>query len=150
SCARCHDHKFDPITQEDYYALYGIFRSTRYPWPGIELDKVQRDLVPLEAPARVAAHESQRKAKLDALDAEIRQLDADRVRAERLLKAAEKDKAGEAKARLAEAQKDLSKVRGERDAVSKAPPPYEMAYAVAEGARWVGDVRVHLSGDPTK
>ena len=28
-CARCHDHKFDPITQEDYYALAGIFRSTR-------------------------------------------------------------------------------------------------------------------------
>ena len=28
-CARCHDHKFDPVTQEDYYALAGIFRSTR-------------------------------------------------------------------------------------------------------------------------
>ena len=29
SCARCHDHKFDPITTEDYYALASIFRSTR-------------------------------------------------------------------------------------------------------------------------
>lgn len=28
-CARCHDHKFDPITQADYYALAGIFKSTR-------------------------------------------------------------------------------------------------------------------------
>lgn len=28
SCARCHDHKFDPITQRDYYALAGIFLST--------------------------------------------------------------------------------------------------------------------------
>ncbi|MBI1902150.1 MAG: PSD1 domain-containing protein [Planctomycetia bacterium] len=28
SCARCHDHKFDPIPTEDYYALAGIFRST--------------------------------------------------------------------------------------------------------------------------
>ena len=27
-CARCHDHKFDPIPQRDYYALAGIFRST--------------------------------------------------------------------------------------------------------------------------
>lgn len=27
-CARCHDHKFDPIPTEDYYALAGIFRST--------------------------------------------------------------------------------------------------------------------------
>jgi hypothetical protein len=29
ACARCHDHKFDPIPQRDYYALAGIFRSTR-------------------------------------------------------------------------------------------------------------------------
>lgn len=28
ACARCHDHKFDPITTRDYYALAGIFRST--------------------------------------------------------------------------------------------------------------------------
>lgn len=32
SCARCHNHKFDPITQADYYALFGIAGSTR---PGI-------------------------------------------------------------------------------------------------------------------
>lgn len=28
ACARCHDHKFDPIPQQDYYALAGIFRAT--------------------------------------------------------------------------------------------------------------------------
>ena len=28
-CARCHDHKFDPVPTSDYYALAGIFRSTR-------------------------------------------------------------------------------------------------------------------------
>jgi hypothetical protein len=28
SCARCHDHKFDPIPQRDYYAMAGIFKST--------------------------------------------------------------------------------------------------------------------------
>src|SRR5262249_7645742 len=28
-CARCHDHKFDPIPTRDYYALAGIFKSTR-------------------------------------------------------------------------------------------------------------------------
>lgn len=28
-CVRCHDHKFDPISHEDYYALAGIFKSTR-------------------------------------------------------------------------------------------------------------------------
>ncbi|MDP7205489.1 MAG: DUF1549 domain-containing protein, partial [Pirellulaceae bacterium] len=29
ACARCHDHKFDPITTRDYYALAGVFASTR-------------------------------------------------------------------------------------------------------------------------
>ncbi|MCH8042977.1 MAG: PSD1 domain-containing protein [Planctomycetes bacterium] len=28
-CARCHDHKFDPLTMVDYYALAGIFKSTK-------------------------------------------------------------------------------------------------------------------------
>ena len=28
-CARCHDHKYDPITQRDYYAVAGVFASTR-------------------------------------------------------------------------------------------------------------------------
>lgn len=30
ACARCHDHKFDPISSEDYYALAGVFASTRF------------------------------------------------------------------------------------------------------------------------
>jgi len=47
SCARCHDHKFDPIPSKDYYALYGIFSSSRYPFPGSENTRYQKDLVPL-------------------------------------------------------------------------------------------------------
>jgi hypothetical protein len=55
ACARCHDHKFDPIPQKDYYALAGIFRSTQtcygtirilqsnHPSPLLELP---RDAVP--------------------------------------------------------------------------------------------------------
>jgi hypothetical protein len=30
ACARCHDHKFDPITSKDYYALAGFLRSSRH------------------------------------------------------------------------------------------------------------------------
>ncbi len=38
ACARCHDHKFDPISDEDYYALYGMFASS---------DEVQDEDLPL-------------------------------------------------------------------------------------------------------
>lgn len=31
SCARCHDHKFDPVSQKDYYALHGVFSSSIEP-----------------------------------------------------------------------------------------------------------------------
>jgi hypothetical protein len=31
TCARCHNHKFDPIPQADYYSLYGIFSSSMEP-----------------------------------------------------------------------------------------------------------------------
>ncbi len=37
ACARCHDHKYDPVSQADYYALYGVFLNTEEPggepWP---------------------------------------------------------------------------------------------------------------------
>ena len=31
TCARCHDHKFDPIPTKDYYSLHGIFNSSKIP-----------------------------------------------------------------------------------------------------------------------
>ncbi len=31
TCARCHDHKYDPISTADYYGLYGVFSSSREP-----------------------------------------------------------------------------------------------------------------------
>jgi hypothetical protein len=31
ACARCHDHKFDPIPTRDYYSLYGVFASSQEP-----------------------------------------------------------------------------------------------------------------------
>src|SRR5262249_6785577 len=79
NCARCHDHKFDPLSQQDYYALYGFFQSTRYPWPGIELDKVQRDVVPLVAAGQVTAYEKSRREKLAEFDPRVKELQAEKA-----------------------------------------------------------------------
>lgn len=40
SCARCHNHKFDPISQKDFYALYGVMASTR---PALVTNNIQQD-----------------------------------------------------------------------------------------------------------
>ena len=68
-CARCHDHKYDAITARDYYALYGIFDSTKFAFPGCEAKQQPRDLVPLLPPAewdRVVKPYQEKLADLDA------------------------------------------------------------------------------------
>ncbi len=62
ACARCHDHKYDPISQADYYALYGIFSSTRYPFPGSEENKKPSGFVPLLPPAETSRERAVERA----------------------------------------------------------------------------------------
>ncbi len=50
-CARCHDHKFDAVSMSDYYALYGIFDSSRYAFPGSEQKQKVRSMLPLLPPS---------------------------------------------------------------------------------------------------
>jgi hypothetical protein len=50
-CARCHDHKFDPILQRDYFALQSFFAGILW-----------RDDLPLATPAEVADYQKRRKA----------------------------------------------------------------------------------------
>ena len=41
ACARCHDHKFDPIPTKDYYSLHGVFNSCSEPKEGPPLEPIQ-------------------------------------------------------------------------------------------------------------
>ena len=43
ACARCHDHKFDPITQREYYAMAGIFQSSSTYYGTVETQGNRRD-----------------------------------------------------------------------------------------------------------
>ncbi|MAB87938.1 MAG: hypothetical protein CMJ90_00575 [Planctomycetes bacterium] len=56
-CARCHDHKFDPIPTTDYYALAGVFGSTDVLTPGNVSGYVEHELV---EPATIAWHAHQK------------------------------------------------------------------------------------------
>lgn len=79
SCARCHDHKFDPIPTKDYYSLYGIFANSRQPSPLPTLAAS-----PTETPAFVeyrakAAELKQREETLRADFAALRRAGRGRV-----------------------------------------------------------------------
>jgi hypothetical protein len=57
ACARCHDHKFDPIPTRDYYALAGVFASTEYVEVPLvsqeEVEKAKKSLTPQEIKKKV-------------------------------------------------------------------------------------------------
>jgi hypothetical protein len=60
SCARCHDHMFDPIPTKDYYALHGVFAST--------IEPAEKPVIAAQAPAQVGDFQK----KLAAIEAENR------------------------------------------------------------------------------
>jgi hypothetical protein len=74
ACARCHDHKFDPIPQKDYYALAGIFRSTETCYGTVRFINAQRTapLLPLPKEANpVAAMPKQTDAERRRVEDQI-------------------------------------------------------------------------------
>ncbi|HZL34650.1 MAG TPA: PSD1 and planctomycete cytochrome C domain-containing protein [Tepidisphaeraceae bacterium] len=156
NCARCHDHKFDPIPTNDYYALYGIFASTKYAFPGTEIYQHPKDFTPLgtEAQAR-ELHEYE--VKLEVLDQKYEDL----LRERNTLASREKAKkpAATRPATLATAQPttrpvrtsaqvalEMAGVKAEQRRLAQSPPKVDKAYAVSEGTPH--DVRIQRKGNP--
>ncbi len=78
-CARCHDHKYEPITMADYYGLYGILQSTKWSFPGGEEHKRPANLVSLVSPEETARRDKAKADELARLDGIIAGLKAERA-----------------------------------------------------------------------
>ena len=142
ACARCHDHKFDPFTMSDYYGLYGIFNSTRYPFPGAEVSGKQEDFVPLLSPTEMEAILKPYRAKVAEAATEVKKLEAAEAEAK-------KAPAGEDRqARVNAIAKNLADARKRRDAIQAAAPAIDNAYAVAEAKP--ANAKLQLRGDPKR
>ena len=152
SCARCHDHKFDPISTRDYYGLYGVFESTKYAFPGIELFQVQKDMVPLVSP-------DEAKQVLGEHDKKTRQLE---LALERELDKCKKRELENAKNEIGATIAEQRKMHDELQAMLlkarnagkklaehlKMVPDLPVAYAVQEGTP--KDAKIHIKGEPTR
>jgi hypothetical protein len=136
-CARCHDHKFDPVTREDYYALYGIFASTQFPYAGSEefasMKRPREHFVAQLPPEEAAPRLEARRRRLDQLRSAVARV--------------EKDEAKGGAGRGAARQK-LQPLRDELRALERTNLPADLpgAYGVSEGKPL--DVPVQLAGDP--
>jgi hypothetical protein len=75
-CARCHDHKFDPIPARDYYSLYGVFASSMEPAEepllGTEVPAKAREEYEAEHKKRVEERDNFRKEKELAMAEQLR------------------------------------------------------------------------------
>lgn len=139
-CARCHDHKFDPIGQDDYYGLAGIFKSTRTMQSFKKVAKWQENLIAL--PADVA-----RKEKHEQRVSEKKSQIADRIA---MAKGSLTPPAGETVPQDLEkrfpqkTQDELKKLRDELKELEKSVPVMPSAMGVVDGD--VSDAAVHLRG----
>lgn len=130
ACTRCHDHKFDPLTTRDYYALAGMFVSTHVVAQqakiGVQTPMVRVPLVP--------------QAVVDAVKYETARGAAKVADTEKRLAAADPAKKGNLKAEIEELKQSL-------------PPPVPMALGAREGGipdtAYAGfhNARVRIRGD---
>jgi len=132
ACARCHDHKFDPISTADYYALAGIFKSTQ---------SMQSLKTIAQYNERVLATDREivRKAKLNQTRKE-KQSELDK-----LLQAAKQEHPDQQEDAYPEEVRDqLSQLREEIAALTEKAPELPTAMAVQEGTP--EDLRIHVRG----
>ncbi len=167
ACARCHDHKFDPIQQQDYYALAGIFRSTEV-FAGVKRGNnktgYEGDYVSLVNTSKAGGSEQDRR-ELARIDREIAQAKVDLARAKRdadnspapilgkpnkpnkPAKENPKRKKADTASPFRQEERRLAQLMDERDALEKKmSPPGELAMGVREAAKLM-DCKINIRGE---
>ena len=162
-CARCHDHKFDPIPTSDYYALAGIFRSTQlltgytnkrrqanyfvakqfHQLPGYE--------PPVESAEESKPQSSQKRNKqiarlrkqMQEINVSMKQIRRDRD----LSKQEREDKVAELDQQRRQLQKRIRNAN--RRPKGRKPPTGALAIGVTD-SETIEDCKLNLRGDPKK
>jgi len=149
-CARCHDHKFDPIAVDDYYAIAGTLRSTVSTrkidhgiWSGLNVVELPETA---EQTAARKLHLAEHRQRIAALQAEKRQLEDEQTQ---LSSVADKPAAEQetATARLEQIRRRMQKIPGEITHAEFFAPSIPRAFAVQDAAVPV-DMPVAIRGNP--
>ncbi len=142
-CARCHNHKYDPLTTRDYYGLYGFLQSTRFAFPGCEPNQQPHDLIPLMPQSEIDGLMKPYDAELSRLNAELKQREAELAAAK---KEGESFAEGLKPLPLDSLQAAVRTARASRDAFAAKRPVIPVAYGVTEGTP--ANARIQKRGEP--
>jgi len=141
-CARCHEHKFDPIRTEDYYALAGVFKSTQTMESFKTIARWTENTIGNKAQlAAKAEYDKKVAAQQQRIDEQINQANQQLIKENgpdyKLPDNPETHYSDETKARLKALKAELAKLE-------KTAPEMPTAMGVVEGK--VGDIAVHIRG----
>ncbi len=147
-CCRCHDHKFDPFSAHDYYALAGIFKSTTAMESYKKIARWYEHEIPTQDDLRRRAeHEAQQASLKEQVDAEFasaktaflaKGVDESGVPEDEQL---EKKFSNETRAKLKTLRDELAKL-------AKQPVEVSTTMGVIDGE--VADAKIHLRGSHLK
>jgi len=139
-CARCHDHKFDPIAQKDYYSLAGIFKSTRAMESFTKIAKWNENLI---ATDEQIDEKQQHEQKIAAQKTEINNLIA--AAKKKLPEPTGETVPKDVEKRFPEeTQTQLKELRGQLKQLEETLPELPTAMGVKEGD--VANTQVHIRG----
>ncbi|MGV3484127.1 MAG: DUF1553 domain-containing protein [Planctomycetaceae bacterium] len=154
ACARCHDHKFDPFSMEDYYALAGIFASTKtfFGTAVSPSNRIGGDPLQLpQVPGQKILHDSLEPKQLEKLKAQLATLRAEQAEMDEAMKAIFSGKQPKKKFTLQDALRvywQSGGLEGQLEKVSDTGQALPLTMGVLDAK--VTDTPIHERGDIKK